>query len=458
MPKSKKRRKAPAPSKFGIARQFIADNYSAAPVGLEELKNGHVLFTYYECEKKLMETVRRTELFFKDTPVTPSHIQVAITSLVKKTIDHYKHLTMEREMTKFQAACEQPFQVGAKRKASVPNKSSQTPVSPQAPSTSPSSATTPCVMTRSSALLTPRKERLRKTLDFTRESVRQQKIRILQLRMKLKTPKKVINQALKRKEKIIRRKEEENKELISRMNETSLGSELLEAKLQIQRLKATHMRVRQYWRNKKKLCDHGDLLKVKDEEIKRLQHENLLLQEAVEEQQQDCEASKKPVCLMQDGKTYSSTTRMLVFDFITNKVPMESIPELVEQSLVRFGCNIERGRVPKRSAVEFIVRELGAISELQTADVLLGSTVTLGFDATTQEGTHINAIHFTTKDSCVVASVEQLPGGTACDYSNHILSTVDSLAATYSYFKDADYSDTRTKMISNIRYDTVVNF
>ena len=67
-----------------------------------------------------------------------------------------------------------------------------------------------------------------------------------------------------------------------------------------------------------------------------------------------------------------------------------------------------------------IARELGAISELQTAETIIeNDNVTRGFDATTQEGVHINSIHFTTEKVCCAASVDELPGGMTTDYSNH---------------------------------------
>ena len=98
-----------------------------------------------------------------------------------------------------------------------------------------------------------------------------------------------------------------------------------------------------------------------------------------------------------------------------------------------------------------MARELGAIAELQTADSILHNrNVTLGFDATTQEGIHVNSIHFTTKTDCVDGAVDELPGGTGEDYANHITQTVDSLAETYCYFNDADYQTARGNVISNI--------
>lgn len=100
-----------------------------------------------------------------------------------------------------------------------------------------------------------------------------------------------------------------------------------------------------------------------------------------------------------------------------------------------------------------MARELGAISELHVAETILSSeNVTLGFDATTEEGLHINSIHFTTKDSCLVAAVDELPGGTGKDYANHITQTVDNLCNTYAYFhdEDCDVQDIRKRFVSKI--------
>lgn len=98
-----------------------------------------------------------------------------------------------------------------------------------------------------------------------------------------------------------------------------------------------------------------------------------------------------------------------------------------------------------------MARELGSIATLQAAEIIhTTENVTMGFDATTQEGKHINCIHFTTKDSCICATVDELPGGTAEDYANHICQTVDELAKTYVYFNEGTFQDIRSGIIKNI--------
>ncbi|KAG1662454.1 Protein ARV1 [Nymphon striatum] len=98
-----------------------------------------------------------------------------------------------------------------------------------------------------------------------------------------------------------------------------------------------------------------------------------------------------------------------------------------------------------------MARELGAISELQAAETIIDNkNSTLGFDATTQEGTHVNSIHITTPTNCVACAVDELAGGTADDYYRHICDTVDNLALVHSYFHDKECSESKKMIITNV--------
>ena len=49
------------------------------------------------------------------------------------------------------------------------------------------------------------------------------------------------------------------------------------------------------------------------------------------------------------------------------------------------------GIISHRTTVEIMTRELGVIADLQVGELLMSSdNLTVGFDATTQEGVHIN--------------------------------------------------------------------
>ena len=69
---------------------------------------------------------------------------------------------------------------------------------------------------------------------------------------------------------------------------------------------------------------------------------------------------------------------------------------------------------------------------------------------TTQEGVHINSIHITTESACYVVAVDELPGGTAVDYSEHIRQSIDHLTTTYCNFTHTDLQTNRSNIINNI--------
>ncbi len=79
----------------------------------------------------------------------------------------------------------------------------------------------------------------------------------------------------------------------------------------------------------------------------------------------------------QIAKSYSNEMRLMVFDAISNQVPTAIIHNLIKS----LGCasKLVLSYVPKRATVEAMTRELGAISDLQTAEALLvNSHCTLG--------------------------------------------------------------------------------
>ena len=81
-----------------------------------------------------------------------------------------------------------------------------------------------------------------------------------------------------------------------------------------------------------------------------------------------------------------------------------------------------------------MTRELGSISDLQAAEAIMANkNTTLGFDATTQEGQHVNSSHVTPENSCYAVAVDELLGGTAQDYSAHICDSIENLASVLTF-------------------------
>ena len=182
-------------------------------------------------------------------------------------------------------------------------------------------------------------------------------------------------------------------------------------------------------------------MKLKDDAVKNVENEKMLLEEKIESAGES--KNVKP------GKTFSPVMRLMVYDAIVNQVPTRNIPVIISKFALRFDVPIDC--VPHRSTVEMMTRELGVIADLQTAEAILQHPhVTLGFDATTQEGVHVNSIHVTTTSNCYVIAVDELPGGTAVDYSQHICGSIDHLATLYSTFTHTDFQKCRTDLIGNI--------
>ena len=153
-----------------------------------------------------------------------------------------------------------------------------------------------------------------------------------------------------------------------------------------------------------------------------------------------------------EGKTFSDKMRTMVYECIMSNVPTDKIPTLVLSFATKFGVDITAKDIPVRSSVENMVAELGLLSDLQVAEFIYKSTdVTIGFDATTQEGVHVNAIHTMSEDKCLVVALDQLAGGTAKDYSHHSINSVAHLAHVYCQFHtDASFSDVHGELISHI--------
>jgi hypothetical protein len=99
-----------------------------------------------------------------------------------------------------------------------------------------------------------------------------------------------------------------------------------------------------------------------------------------------------------------------------------------------------------------MVDELGTVSDLQAATALYqNESVTLGLDATTQDGLHFNEVHFTTKDKKVyIISFERLPGGTADDYVSQAVKAIEHLSKVYAEFHNEKHEEVFAVMKGNI--------
>ena len=151
-----------------------------------------------------------------------------------------------------------------------------------------------------------------------------------------------------------------------------------------------------------------------------------------------------------DGKCFDLTTRMRVYRLITGNTSTQNIPGILQDLFDTTPAN-----TPSRTTVERMCVELGVISDIFAADYLYqNSGLTIAFDSSTQSGVHFNCIHVTGTDKqSFLLDVEQLPGGTALDYSAHIFMTLKSMADTYlKLHPTVDASSVYDTMVRNINH------
>ncbi|KAK6183204.1 hypothetical protein SNE40_010731 [Patella caerulea] len=508
MPGGKKRKLVNPAAEPGIARTYLDENFSDLPVVGNDLKNGHVLYIYITAGNK---SRTETERFLKrhlpevnNTFRSSSKLNSNIKSLVNQTLIKLKKLSVPEEFQAFSSSCSQRFYLHVDTQCVSPvvvstdppaldqvdentNSSTTTctsdshlsapPLTPlvssadiHVPTPDPSLLTPPVTEVTASPpphpsreVITPRKQKLKKRLKFVSASKSEQKERFSK---KIKIMKqeidkhkhikiKQLNQQLKRKTKSIENKNEIIRDLQRKLKKTNTVNTSLNEE-NMKRLKRTHERLRKANKVRRtgvayssySLEQYNQLkikLNEKDRLIRTLENEKLELEDIV------CELKKKnPVVeTKKDGKTYSVDTRMEVFDFLVNKVPTENVSKLMTKIAERSGGTLSD--IPNRTTVEQMARELGIIADLQSSEVAMKTkNITLGFDATTQEGIHINSIHITTKDETNVIAVDELPGGTTEDYHNHVCDSVDHLAYVYADFHEEEFQHCRTVIINNI--------
>lgn len=271
-----------------------------------------------------------------------------------------------------------------------------------------------------------------------------------------------LRQLLKRKDASLAKKDLKIAEIHSRYSKLAIVKELCDVKGKLTKLQKMHKRLKH--RNKTQrtiraqglndrqdatIADLQGKLREKNDAICQLQCDNMWLQDAVNDRQRDSKFKK-------EEKQYPTEMRMLVYEAIVNNLPTKNIPTLISQFAKRTGVDI--GDVPHRSTVEMMCRELGTISDFQVAEHMLeNEDMTLGFDATTQEGVHVNSIHVTSSDKCHIIAVDPLAGGTAEDYEVHINQSVDNLVEVHCAFHKADKIKDNTVDFPKIRSEIIAS-
>ena len=175
---------------------------------------------------------------------------------------------------------------------------------------------------------------------------------------------------------------------------------------------------------------HG--LEFKDLEM-YYQNTNLELEEKLDSRSDSLVNSD----FRKDGKCYNFRMRILVYHCLMANEPTDRVPSLIETFDMGFRVKLSSEDIPVKSSVENMVVELGLLSDLQVAETLYTTeNITISMDSTTQEGCHVNEVHTTTNDQCLVVALDELPGGTARDYADHVVKSVEHLASVHYTFHD----------------------
>lgn len=427
----------------GIARQILESKFSKLPPS--DVKNGHILYQFLSHARDYAATARAVDSQNLCRPVIKSKIH----HLVKRSLLKFKKLTNKSEEKKFLNLCNAQFVLPSVGSPEVKTDelTDQPTASTDFEETRPTASTIiseDVMVTRSRhsqrcERCPALKQKIRQLINEKKQERQKNFCRMKRLRKEVK-PVKRLNALIKRRNNSLAR----NKERLREMKRETCVRENKALKKKLHRCKKTLKRLKT---EKCKVTDALISKKVKKtvSQIESSYQNNLL------QVQDELNSINQPSELSKEGKVFSNKIRRLVYESILANVPTGKIPELLQSFSRQLGVPLSSNDVPVRSTVEAMAVELGVISDLQAAEILYNSTnVTLAFDATTQEGVHINAVHITTEEKCIILSVEQLAGGTAKDYASHAIQSIEHITEVYSKFYDTNFKDTLRTMKRNI--------
>ena len=153
-----------------------------------------------------------------------------------------------------------------------------------------------------------------------------------------------------------------------------------------------------------------------------------------------------------DGLVHTPQMRMMVFNQLNGHTSTTKMKDVLRCNAQLMGMDLNDNQLPSRTTVERMQIELGVISDLRAAEFLYNTdNVTIGFDATTQDGIHVNAINLHNSDTEFTIALDELAGGNSDDYCDHVCSTITYIAELYSKFNDQPMSEVHNTMIGHIK-------
>ena len=111
--------------------------------------------------------------------------------------------------------------------------------------------------------------------------------------------------------------------------------------------------------------------------------------------------------------------------------------------------------LPHNSTVSQCVYELGIISDIQVSEVMYANeNLTLSWDSTTVDGTHINELHISVHTVPLTSYVLQLgaiASGRTEDYVSHISVSLTHMIFVFAKFKNLPFLDVRSTVLKHLK-------
>ena len=364
------------------------------------------------------------------------------------TKKNHRNLSAECNMITFDKFCQEPFMVNLPlEETSIVPQMTQTKDITKASQVTANEATrviaeiTPCLKNPATPVKTRFGNNNLEMLVRTQRQVianNETTIRELESQLKMKKPVpeqkiiKVLNEKLNRRDC-----------KISVLKETPTRKEIALLKRQIGYWKkqATSPKVGHSDAN-----DEGDR-GGKLDTIAELENKVLELQEELAQIKSHNAASFK-----RDGLVHTPQMRMMVYNQLNGHTSTTKMKDVLRCNAQLLGVDITDKQLPSRTTIERMQIELGVISDLRAAEFLYNTdNVTIGFDATTQDGIHVNAINLHNSDTEFTIALDELAGGTSDDYCDHVCSTINYIAELYSKFNDQPMSEVHNTMIGHMK-------
>ena len=258
--------------------------------------------------------------------------------------------------------------------------------------------------------------------------------------------KKALKQSLQRKQNI---------ELKLRAERRDLRNKLMKKNPEIKRLQrnnGTELKAKRKHKcnHSSKLADAVKELSSLKKNLKELQNENEGLRAIIleEENERQTTAAKK------DNKTFSNGYRKAAYNCLLNQVPVEATGTVI-RNVVKEITGLTVDEKADAATVSQFAYELGVLNDVQVCETIMKEdNLTLGWDATSLRGEHVNEVHLMFPGEPprgLELQINSLSGGTTADYAQHTSESLSDVSDTYALCHGVERLDVQKTVLSKLK-------